>query len=139
MPLPRISDSDSSEEEVIEVAGPITSVHGRIKPSPALKDPSLENTSSGRGAGMGKGAGKGAFVSGARERRSREPHQRFAPLFRLQRCAAFWSVRAAQPRAVYAGLPAQALKAALRWQIAAQPAALRTPPPPSSPLLSAHY
>ncbi|KAF8490215.1 hypothetical protein JB92DRAFT_3100742 [Gautieria morchelliformis] len=41
MPLPRISDSDSSEEEVSKVAGPITSIRGRvIKPSAALKDPS---------------------------------------------------------------------------------------------------
>ncbi|KAF8478865.1 hypothetical protein JB92DRAFT_3133744 [Gautieria morchelliformis] len=41
MPLPHISDSDSSKEEVIEVAGPITSVRGRmIKPSAALEDPS---------------------------------------------------------------------------------------------------
>ncbi|KAF8531731.1 hypothetical protein JB92DRAFT_3104679 [Gautieria morchelliformis] len=41
MPLPCISDSDSSEEEVSEVAGPITSIHGCvIMPSAALKDPS---------------------------------------------------------------------------------------------------
>ncbi|KAF8463751.1 hypothetical protein JB92DRAFT_3150293 [Gautieria morchelliformis] len=76
MPLPHISDSDSSEEEVSEVAGPITSIRGRvIKPSAVLKDPSdvakipqtrpqkkklkTGTQSKGKSTGTAKSSGKG--------------------------------------------------------------------------------
>ncbi|KAF8498364.1 hypothetical protein JB92DRAFT_3125379 [Gautieria morchelliformis] len=95
------------------------------------------------GAQESAGSGEAAPGSGSVCQRSARAAQPRAPpaVCATLPAPALRSVleRASGAAASGLGRSAQALKAALRWQIAAQPAALRTPPPPSSPLLSAHY